>query len=75
MKAGSVAIWMGNLYHSAGANNSNDYRYAFLAAYSNPYIRTLENFSLGTNIERVKQYSPVMRSLLGYSLAPPYVGR
>lgn len=75
MKAGSVAIWMGNLYHSAGANSSDNYRYAFLAAYSNPYLRTLENFTLSTDIDRVRQYSPVMRSMLGYSIAPPYVGR
>merc|ERR1712137_112487 len=74
MKRGGIAIWLGNLYHSAGANQSDDFRYALLSAYSNPYLRTLENFSLSVDRELVKKYSPVMQSMLGYSIVPPYIG-
>jgi len=74
MPAGSVVVFVGTLWHGGGANRSNAPRLAITAQYCEPWARVQENMSLAVPKEIVRQCSPVMQSLLGYSIYPPFMG-
>ncbi|HEY5072378.1 MAG TPA: phytanoyl-CoA dioxygenase family protein [Caulobacteraceae bacterium] len=75
MAAGAVAVFQGTLVHGAGANRSAAPRLAFTSQYCEPWARTQENFFLGVPRERVREMSPALQSLLGYSIMPPFMGQ
>ena len=74
MKAGSVVLWLGRTYHSGAANISNNPRRSLLVAYNNGYLRQLENLTLAINRDVVQKCSPVIQSLMGFSMVAPYFG-
>ena len=74
MPAGAIAVFPGTLVHGAGANRSLRPRVAFTNQYCEPWVRTQENFYLAIPKERVRAMSPVVQSLLGYSITPPFLG-
>jgi ectoine hydroxylase-related dioxygenase (phytanoyl-CoA dioxygenase family) len=74
MPAGAIAVFPGTLVHGAGANRSKTPRLAFTNQYCEPWLRTQENFYLGIPKARVRAMSPTLRSLLGYSITPPFLG-
>lgn len=74
MPAGSVVVFLGTLWHGGGANCSTASRLAMTAQYCEPWARVQENMSLAIPADRVRQCSPVMQSLLGYSIYPPFMG-
>jgi ectoine hydroxylase-related dioxygenase (phytanoyl-CoA dioxygenase family) len=75
MAAGAIAIFHGALVHGAGANRSAAPRLAYTNQYCEPWARTQENFFLGVPREQVRTMSPVLKSLLGYSIMPPFMGQ
>ena len=63
--AGTVVMWDGRTWHAAGANDGNDARYGYVNMYAAPQMRTLQNFTLGTKDEVLRDASPELKRLLG----------
>ena len=74
MPAGSCVLFLGNLWHGAGANRSSGDRLAITAQYCEPWVRTQENYFLSVSRETAAAVSENMRRLLGYSIHPPFMG-
>jgi ectoine hydroxylase-related dioxygenase (phytanoyl-CoA dioxygenase family) len=74
MPAGAILVLQGTLIHGAGANVSDASRLAFTNQYCQPWLRTQENFFLSVPRERAMAMSPALKSLLGYSITPPFLG-
>ena len=75
MPRGSCVFFLGSLWHGGGQNVSSRHRTAFTAQYCQPYLRTQENMFLGISKEMVKPRSAIMKSMMGYSVHPPFVGQ
>lgn len=74
MPAGSVVFYPGTFWHGGGANQSRSSRLAVTCQYCEPWLRTQENFFLGTPLETVNAVSEDIRRMLGYSIHPPFIG-
>ena len=74
MAAGSCLVFSGVLVHRGGANRSHAPRMAITYQYCQPWARTQENYFLAIPPDRVRQMSPRVRELLGYSIWPPFMG-
>ena len=74
MPAGSVIFFLGTLWHGGGANRSERPRLAVSAQYCEPWARQQENMSLSLPREVVQTLSPALRSMVGYSIHPPFMG-
>ena len=74
MPAGSVIFFLGTLWHGAGRNQTDQARLAITCQYCDAYMRQQENFMLGVPKEAVRQMSPELQSLIGYSIHPPFMG-
>ena len=75
MRAGSCLVFAGTLLHRGGANVSPGTRRAFSNQYCQPWARPQENFFLGIPPAQVREMSPQLQSLLGYSIHPPFMGQ
>ena len=74
MPAGTCVIFSGTLIHRGGANRSAGARLALTSQYCEPWARTQENFFLGIPREIVATFSPRLKTLLGYSIWPTFMG-
>ncbi|CAK9000205.1 Uncharacterized protein Rv3633 [Durusdinium trenchii] len=75
MPAGSVVVFLSTLWHGGGANVTKDkVREAITFQYCEPYCRPQENVLLGFDPAQLAEVSPKMRSLLGLSIHPPFIG-
>lgn len=74
MSAGSVIFYPGTFWHWGGANRSDKARLAVTCQYCEPWVRTQENYFLGTPLEVVKEVSEDIRRMLGYSIHPSFIG-
>lgn len=74
MKAGSVLFYPGTFWHGGGANRSNANRLAVTCQYCEPWLRTQENYFLGTPLNVVADLSEDIRRMLGFSIHPPFIG-
>ena len=74
MPAGSCIVFQGTLLHRGGANRSDAPRLAFSNQYCEPWARTQENYFLGMPPALVRELSPRLQSMLGYSVMPPFMG-
>ena len=74
MPAGSVVFYPGTFWHGGGANRSESARLAVTCQYCEPWLRTQENFFLGTPLSVVAQVSEDIRRMLGFSIHPPFIG-
>jgi ectoine hydroxylase-related dioxygenase (phytanoyl-CoA dioxygenase family) len=74
MPAGSVVVFMGTLLHRGGANRSNGTRLGITPQYCQPWIRQIENMTLAVPPSVASALSPLVQSLLGYSIHPPFIG-
>jgi ectoine hydroxylase-related dioxygenase (phytanoyl-CoA dioxygenase family) len=72
--AGAALVFAGTLLHRGGANVSDRPRLAFTYQYCEPWARPQENFWLSVPREQVRAMSPRARALLGYEIAPPFLG-
>ncbi len=70
--AGTIAIWEGRTWHSAGPNTSNETRYGMPTLYAAPQMRTLMNFTLGTRTRIVDEAPERLRQLLGFRIWSGY---
>jgi ectoine hydroxylase-related dioxygenase (phytanoyl-CoA dioxygenase family) len=72
--AGAALVFPGTLLHRGGANVTGSPRLAFTNQYCEPWARPQENFWLSVPKEIVREMSPRAQSLLGYEIAPPFLG-
>ncbi|MBN33656.1 MAG: phytanoyl-CoA dioxygenase [Rhodospirillaceae bacterium] len=67
MPKGSVAFYMGSLWHGGGANRSDSPRMGLINTYALGWLRQEVNQYLAVPPEIAQQYDPVIRRLLGYT--------
>lgn len=75
MPAGACVVFSGTLVHRGGANRAATPRLAFSNQYCQPWGRQQENFPLSVPVEVARQMPPVLQSLLGFSIHPPFMGQ
>jgi ectoine hydroxylase-related dioxygenase (phytanoyl-CoA dioxygenase family) len=75
MPAGSAIVFDGALWHRGGQNRSSRTRLAISPQYCQPYLRPQESQLLIVPPEAARACSPRMRSMLGYSIHPPFIGQ
>jgi ectoine hydroxylase-related dioxygenase (phytanoyl-CoA dioxygenase family) len=67
VKAGSLIVWEGALWHGGGTNNSTDQsRMAIALNFNLSYLRQQENQYIGVPIEEVKKMPKRLQRLVGY---------
>lgn len=74
MPAGSAVFFLGTLWHGGGANRSDGARLAVTCQYCQPYLRQQENFLLELDKARAAGLSPMLQSMVGYSIFGPFMG-
>ena len=67
MQAGSVFIYTGSVLHGGGTNNTDEPRLGVFLHYAPSWLRQEENQYLSCPPEVAKNFSPELRSLIGYS--------
>ncbi|OUS10034.1 hypothetical protein A9Q89_11865 [Gammaproteobacteria bacterium 53_120_T64] len=73
--AGACVVFAGNTLHRGGENHSKAPRQALSNQYCQPWARTIENFFLSLPRALVREMSPRLQSLLGYSVLSPFMGQ
>ncbi|MBI5262905.1 MAG: phytanoyl-CoA dioxygenase family protein [Bradyrhizobium sp.] len=68
MPAGGVMLFDSALWHGAGANVSNERRFAFSCAYCWGWMRQQENLQLGIPRETARRFPRRLQELCGYSV-------
>lgn len=68
MKAGSVLVYTGSVFHGGGANESEDDRWGLNITYALGWLRQEENQYLSCPPEVARTLDPALQSLLGYDL-------
>ena len=75
MKAGSVLIFNGSLWHQASDNVTQDeHRLGLQVSYCAGWIRPFTNYFLSTPIEEVREYPERLAELLGYNTFNGVIG-
>jgi len=75
MPAGSAIVFDGALWHRGGANASTGTRLAISPQYCQPWLRPQESQLLIVPPDAATACSARMRSMLGYSIHPPFIGQ
>ena len=69
MPRGSVMLYTGSVIHGGGRNDSDADRIALNVNLANAWLRQEENQYLSCPPERVAEFPPALRALLGYTMA------
>ena len=76
MPAGSAIVFDAATWHRGGSNRTTDRtRLAISPQYCQPYLRPQESQLLIVPPEAARACTPRMRSMLGYSIHPPFIGQ
>lgn len=75
MPAGSALVFDAALWHRGGSNRSSGTRLAISPQYCQPFLRPQESQLLIVPPDAARACSERMRSLLGYSIHPPFLGQ
>lgn len=67
MPAGSMIYFLNTLWHSGGANTSNQTRRSLTVQYCQPWIRQYENFLVAQGWEDLESVPKRLLSLMGFS--------
>ena len=70
MKAGSVLIYSGSVFHGGGANTSDGDRIGINITYALGWLRQEENQYLSCPPELAKDLSRTLQELAGYAMGP-----
>jgi ectoine hydroxylase-related dioxygenase (phytanoyl-CoA dioxygenase family) len=68
MRAGSVLVWHGSLWHGGGANRTDQRRVGVAMNYCAGFIRQQENQQLGIPRETVATFDRRLQRLVGYGI-------
>jgi ectoine hydroxylase-related dioxygenase (phytanoyl-CoA dioxygenase family) len=74
MRAGSVLIWHGSLWHGGGANRTDGRRCGIAMNYCAGWIRQQENQQLGLPLELVAGFEPRLQDLCGFGTYQHLIG-
>lgn len=74
MRAGSVALYTGSIWHGGGANATDRPRLGVILEYAAGWLRAQENHVIGVPPEVVAQLPERLQELLGYNIYPPFMG-
>ncbi|HUC38241.1 MAG TPA: phytanoyl-CoA dioxygenase family protein [Acidimicrobiales bacterium] len=74
MPAGSMAFYVGKLWHGGGANTTDTARLGVILEYVAAWLRPQENHILAVPRETVASLPERLQELLGYNIFPPFVG-
>jgi ectoine hydroxylase-related dioxygenase (phytanoyl-CoA dioxygenase family) len=74
MSKGSVLVWDGALWHSGGANHTDERRYGIAMNYCAGFMRQQENQQLGVPAELVRTFPPRLQELVGYGVYNGLIG-
>ena len=74
MDAGDALLVLGNTYHGAGANRTNDQRGVVVSLFCKGIYRAEENQFLAVGRETVKKYPYEVQDLLGWKASAPFCG-
>jgi ectoine hydroxylase-related dioxygenase (phytanoyl-CoA dioxygenase family) len=75
MPAGSALVFDGALWHRGGDNRSRKPRLAISPQYCQPWLRPQESQLLIVPPDAARACSERMRTMLGYSIHPPFIGQ
>ena len=75
MPAGSALVFDAALWHRGGGNRSSRTRLAISPQYCQPWLRPQESQLLIVPPEVARGCTDRMRSMLGYSIHPPFIGQ
>jgi len=74
MKAGSLMIAKGTLWHRGGGNDSDTHRLIVTPQFCKGWCRPLEQQLLAVSPEKVARFPKRVQELLGYNIHPPFMG-
>jgi ectoine hydroxylase-related dioxygenase (phytanoyl-CoA dioxygenase family) len=74
MPAGSALVYVGSLWHGGGANRTTQDRLGVALHYAAGWLRAAENFTLAVPPVLAATLPARMQELLGYNIAPPFLG-
>jgi ectoine hydroxylase-related dioxygenase (phytanoyl-CoA dioxygenase family) len=74
MKAGSVLVYSGSVFHGGGANTSDKDRIGINVTYALGWLRQEENQYLSCPPELAKDLSPTLQALAGYAMGQYALG-
>jgi ectoine hydroxylase-related dioxygenase (phytanoyl-CoA dioxygenase family) len=74
MPAGSVAFYLGKIWHGGGANTTDRPRLGVILEYVAGWLRAQENHLLAVPRETVAELPERLQELLGYNVYPPFLG-
>jgi ectoine hydroxylase-related dioxygenase (phytanoyl-CoA dioxygenase family) len=74
MRAGSILVWHGSLWHGGGANTTTRKRRGIAMNYCAGWIRQQENQQLGVPLKVVRKFSPTLQELCGYGVYRGLIG-
>jgi ectoine hydroxylase-related dioxygenase (phytanoyl-CoA dioxygenase family) len=74
MKAGSVLVFDGSIWHGGGANQSSGWRLGLAMNYCAGWLRQQENQQLGIPLDIARAFSPRLRRLVGFGLYRGLIG-
>lgn len=74
MKAGSVLIYLGSLFHCGGRNESKTRRCGAIISYSLGWLRQAENAYVGYSLDDLNSMPPKLQELIGYFVHKPNLG-
>ena len=74
MCAGSVVVLAGSLQHRGGASRGDGTRLGVTPQYCQSWLRQIENMALAVPPHLARRLSSRVQQLLGYSIAPPFMG-
>jgi len=74
MPAGSVAFYLGKIWHGGGDNSTDRPRLGVILEYVAAWLRPQENHILAVPRETMAELPERLQELLGYNIYPPFVG-
>ena len=74
MPAGSVAFYLGSIWHGGGANHTDAPRLGVILEYAAAWLRPQENHVIGVPPDVVATLPTRLQELLGYNIFPPFMG-
>jgi len=74
MPAGSMLVYLGNLFHGGGANRTDRPRLGVILEYVVGWLRPQENHCLAVPQDLARRLPPRLQELLGYNIYPPFLG-
>ena len=74
MSPGAALVYVGSVWHGGGANNTDRTRLGVVLHYAAAWLRPVENHVLAVSPDVVRELPQRLQELLGYNIAPPFIG-